>query len=82
MSGNLYQSFERSFLFGEDSEFTKLMAKIPRCKVTEAGVTKSYDLDLDDKFWMVNKGMPFPEVAEAVQAELEDYRSSEDEIKR
>jgi len=53
-----------------------------RCKVTEDGVTKSYDLDLDDKFWINNKGMPFPEVAEAVQAELEDYRSSEDEIKR
>ncbi|XP_072031027.1 sec1 family domain-containing protein 1-like [Amphiura filiformis] len=43
---------------------------------------KSYDLSCTDKFWMKQKGNPFPEVAEAVQNELEAYRSSEDEVKK
>ncbi|CAG2112388.1 unnamed protein product, partial [Medioppia subpectinata] len=43
---------------------------------------KAYDLNPLDKFWEQNKGNPFPQVAEAVQEELESYRSSEDEVKR
>jgi hypothetical protein len=43
---------------------------------------KAYDLNPSDKFWESNKGNPFPQVAEAVQEELEAYRSSEDEVKR
>ncbi|XP_071963564.1 sec1 family domain-containing protein 1-like isoform X1 [Antedon mediterranea] len=43
---------------------------------------KSYDLGPSDKFWMNQKGNPFPEVAEAVQSELESYRASEEEVKR
>jgi hypothetical protein len=43
---------------------------------------KSYDLDNRDKFWSSHKGSPFPTVAEAIQEELESYRSSEDEIKK
>lgn len=42
----------------------------------------SYDLDANDKFWKTHKGSPFPTVAEAIQEELEQYRNSEDEIKR
>lgn len=44
--------------------------------------TKSCDLDNRDKFWTSHKGSPFPTVAEAIQEELESYRSSEDEIKK
>lgn len=43
---------------------------------------KSCDLDTKDKFWRLHKGSPFPTVAEAIQEELELYRSSEDEIKK
>ncbi|KAI1284913.1 Sec1 family domain-containing protein 1 [Halotydeus destructor] len=43
---------------------------------------KLYDLNANDKFWQLHKGSPFPQVAEAVQEELESYRSSEDEVKR
>lgn len=43
---------------------------------------KSYDLDANDKFWKTHKGSPFPTVAEAIQEELEQYRNSEDEIKK
>ncbi|XP_053553913.1 sec1 family domain-containing protein 1 [Bombina bombina] len=43
---------------------------------------KSYDLTVADKFWQKHKGSPFPEVAEAVQQELESYRTQEDEVKR
>ena len=45
-------------------------------------VIKSYDLTSTDKFWNIHRGSPFPQVAEAVQEELESYRASEDEVKR
>ena len=43
---------------------------------------KSYDLNVSDRFWMAQKGSPFPTVAEAVQEELETYRAQEDDVKR
>lgn len=43
---------------------------------------KAFDLDAKDKFWKSHKGSPFPTVAEAIQEELEQYRNSEDEIKK
>lgn len=43
---------------------------------------KSYELDAKDKFWTTHKGSPFPTVAEAIQEELEEYRSSEEEVKK
>jgi len=43
---------------------------------------KSYDLNASDKFWQTHKGSPFPTVAEAVQEELDGYRSQEEEVKR
>lgn len=44
--------------------------------------SKACDLDDRDRFWTSHKGSPFPTVAEAIQEQLEQYRSSEDEIKR
>ncbi|XP_018326803.1 protein sly1 homolog [Agrilus planipennis] len=44
--------------------------------------TRPYELDGKDKFWMNYKGSPFPMVAEAIQEELEQYKSSEDEVKK
>lgn len=44
--------------------------------------SKPMDLDNRDKFWMSHKGSPFPTVAEAIQEELEQYRNSEEEIKK
>ncbi|XP_040168723.1 protein sly1 homolog [Anopheles arabiensis] len=43
---------------------------------------KACDLDARDRFWCTHKGSPFPTVAEAIQEELEQYRSSEEEIKK
>lgn len=43
---------------------------------------KSYDLDAKDKFWVNHKGAPFPTVAEAIQEELDQYRNSEEEVKK
>uniref|UniRef100_A0A8C6TRF1 Sec1 family domain containing 1 n=2 Tax=Neogobius melanostomus TaxID=47308 RepID=A0A8C6TRF1_9GOBI len=43
---------------------------------------KTYDLTAADRFWQKHKGSPFPEVAEAVQEELDTYRAQEDEVKR
>ena len=40
------------------------------------------DLDNKDTFWVTNKGAPFPQVAERIQQELEEYRSKEEDIKR
>lgn len=44
--------------------------------------TRACELDVKDKFWMAHKGSPFPNVAEAIQEELEEYRSSEEEVKK
>ena len=43
---------------------------------------KQYDLCSTDSFWQSHKGSPFPNVAEAVQEELEGYRAKEDEVTR
>jgi len=43
---------------------------------------RKYDLSSTDKFWSEHKGSPFPSVAEAVQKELDDYRNSEEEVKK
>ncbi|KAF2894636.1 hypothetical protein ILUMI_11534 [Ignelater luminosus] len=40
------------------------------------------ELNSNDKFWSTHKGSPFPTVAEAIQEELEEYRSSEEEVKK
>ncbi|XP_076273523.1 sec1 family domain containing Slh [Rhynchophorus ferrugineus] len=43
---------------------------------------KPCELDSKDTFWANHKGSPFPNVAEAIQEELEQYRSSEEEVKK
>lgn len=43
---------------------------------------KTCELDSKDKFWNSHKGSPFPTVAEAIQEELEQYKSSEEEVKK
>uniref|UniRef100_A0A0K0DE99 Sec1 family domain-containing protein 1 n=1 Tax=Angiostrongylus cantonensis TaxID=6313 RepID=A0A0K0DE99_ANGCA len=56
-----------------------------RVVITEkTGKKKEYDLFSGgtDKLWTKHKGSAFPLVAEAIQEDLEIYRSSEDEIKR
>ena len=41
---------------------------------------KTYDLLPGDKFWTSHRGSPFPEVADAVQKELEEYKKMEAEV--
>ncbi|CAG0889430.1 unnamed protein product [Cyprideis torosa] len=55
-----------------------------RVALTEAGhKRKLYDLCAKtDKFWANHKGSPFPNVAQAVQEELDRYRASEGEVKQ
>lgn len=44
--------------------------------------TRAYELDSRDKFWSAHKGSPFPRVAEAIQEELEQYRTFDQELKK
>ncbi|KAK0060437.1 sec1 family domain-containing protein 1 [Biomphalaria pfeifferi] len=60
----------------EDGSHASSPAKKPRTK------KKVYDLSARDKMWMAQKGHPFPEVAEAVQEELNNYRQEEGEVKK
>jgi len=49
---------------------------------TESGQrAKNYDLSTDDKIWQSHKGSPFPQVAEAVQEELDSFRAEEERLK-
>lgn len=44
--------------------------------------TRAYELDVRDRFWCQHKGSPFPRVAEAIQEELEQYRTFEEDVKK
>ncbi|KAI4477485.1 hypothetical protein M0804_012602 [Polistes exclamans] len=44
--------------------------------------TRAYELDSRDRFWCQHKGSPFPRVAEAIQEELEQYRTYEEDVKK
>ncbi|XP_045768740.1 protein sly1 homolog [Maniola jurtina] len=44
--------------------------------------TRTCDLDSRDPLWSEHKGSPFPTVAEAIQEDLDKYRSSEAEVKK
>lgn len=43
-------------------------------------VKRSYDLNANDFFWNKNAGMPFPQVAEDIDAELTRYRDDATEV--
>jgi hypothetical protein len=43
-------------------------------------VKKQYDLKANDFFWAKNAAMPFPNVAEDIDAELTKYKSDADEV--
>jgi hypothetical protein len=40
-----------------------------------------YDLLSTDKFWKLQKGNPFPNVAESIQEELDKFKQCEEKIK-
>ncbi|VDK59206.1 unnamed protein product [Anisakis simplex] len=48
----------------------------------KSGRMKEYDMTSNDKLWCDYKGSAFPLVAEAIQRDVEEYKSREDEIKR
>ncbi|KRZ50346.1 Sec1 family domain-containing protein 1, partial [Trichinella nativa] len=47
-----------------------------------ANKAKELDINVNDKFWIAQKGNPFPTVAEAIQEELESYRAKEEDIRK
>ncbi|XP_065203264.1 protein sly1 homolog [Planococcus citri] len=59
-----------------------LNLSLNRVVLDNKGKKKVCDLDNNDTFWMTHKGSPFPTVAEAIQEELEQLRTSEEEVKK
>lgn len=63
-----------------------LDAKLNRVTIQEpdkpAAAKRSYDLDSKDYFWAKNAELPFPQVAEDIDAELNQYRQEANEIMR
>ena len=50
---------------------------------SKGGATsKSYDLTTNDFFWARNAGVPFPQVAEDIDAELKKYKADADDLTR
>lgn len=43
---------------------------------------KTFDLLISDRFWQLHRGSPFPTVADAIQAEVNDYKASEEKLMR
>ncbi|KAK4324075.1 hypothetical protein Pmani_005260 [Petrolisthes manimaculis] len=58
-----------------EQDSTQSPSSTPRTK------PKKYELDNRDGFWMSHKGSAFPDVAAAVEAELEEYKQAETRIK-
>ncbi|XP_046664016.1 protein sly1 homolog isoform X2 [Homalodisca vitripennis] len=77
-----YQALAHDVL---DLSLNRVVVEEASGKSPKGGVrskARACDLDNRDKFWTTHKGSPFPTVAEAIQEELEQYRSSEEEVKR
>jgi sec1 family domain-containing protein 1 len=49
--------------------------------VTGSNKSHTYDLDSSDDFWADSAGVPFPKVAENVEALVADYKSAMEEMK-
>lgn len=47
---------------------------------SKGNVKRSYDLNQNDFFWNKNASMPFPQVAEDIDAELTRYKSDAEEV--
>lgn len=63
-----------------------LNTELNKVSVTdESGKAKArvqtFDLNPSDKFWREQRGSPFPQVADAVQRELDEYKRRENEVK-
>jgi hypothetical protein len=48
---------------------------------TSSPQQRTYDLLHSDRFWEQHRGSPFPAMADAVQAEVDGYKTSEEEMK-
>ena len=59
-----------------------LTYNLNRVTINENKKSRVCDLDNKDTFWTSNRGVPFPQVAERIQEELEEYKTKEDHIKR
>jgi hypothetical protein len=55
---------------------------LPPSEDDPPNINKTHDLNINDQFWKTFKGCPFPEVAEAVQSEVSQYRAKEEELTR
>eukprot|EP00731_Ephydatia_muelleri_P027307 Em0019g180a len=43
---------------------------------------KTFDLLISDRFWQLHRGSPFPTVADAIQVEVNEYKTSEEKLMR
>ncbi|CAG9761892.1 unnamed protein product [Ceutorhynchus assimilis] len=74
-----YQALAHDLL---DLALNRVIIEDTNIKAGARSKHKPCELDSKDKFWSNHKGSPFPNVAEAIQEELEQYRSSEEEVKK
>ncbi|KAJ9049245.1 Vesicle trafficking between the ER and Golgi, variant 2 [Entomophthora muscae] len=59
-----------------------LELELNRVVVQEDQATKKYDIDVKDFFWAKNAGLPFPQLAEEIDAELSKYKREAEELTR
>ncbi|EFE45054.1 hypothetical protein TRV_00161 [Trichophyton verrucosum HKI 0517] len=57
-----------------------VQSPIDESDLSKGMTTKSYDLNVNDFFWNRNAGVPFPQVAEDIDAELTRYKDDANEI--
>lgn len=62
------------------TELNKVQVNESDSKTNNKPKLKVYELDPGDKFWAEQRGSPFPQVADAVQRGLDEYKKREEEL--
>jgi len=58
----------------------RITVEVPSATTGAPATTKAYDLSSSDFFWARNAGIPFPRVAEDIDAELTRYKDDSAEV--
>lgn len=61
-------------------ELNKVQVMEEESKSSNKSKPKLYELNPGNKFWIEQKGSPFPQVADAIQRGLDEYKKREDEL--
>ncbi|KAI8344316.1 Sec1-like protein [Chlamydoabsidia padenii] len=78
----LDRSMDITPMLGHSWTYQSLVHDVLSMKLNRITIERSYDLDKKDFFWNKNASSPFPQVAEDIDIELNNYKKDAAEITR